>query len=100
MFYENSEMRNLFNEITLTEDDKWLTQNNLVKTHTFKRNGQEESIKYQINRNVFDGLYYTTLYGGEFDNLHGRGKTEEEALNSLKIRLFQLRDNKLNHDQF
>ena len=41
---------------------------------------------------MFIGLYIATLLGGEFDNVYGQGRTEEEALSSLKIRLFQLRN--------
>lgn len=49
-------------------------------------------MKYHLSRSVFTGLYYTTLLGGEFDNCHGQGRTEKEAVASLKIRVNQLRN--------
>ena len=41
--------------------------------------------------NIFTGLYYTTLLGGEFSNCHGQGRTPDEAVVSLRIRVNQLR---------
>lgn len=38
----------------------------------------------------FTNLYHTTLLGGEFDNCHGQGRTEDEAAISLRIRVIQL----------
>lgn len=52
-------------------------------------------MKYHIYRDVFTRLYYTTLLGGEFANCYGQGNTEDEAVTSLKIRVNQLRRNKL-----
>lgn len=46
---------------------------------------------YNIYKDIFTGLYYTTLLGGEFDNCHGQGTTEQGAVTSLKIRVNQLR---------
>ena len=53
-------------------------------------------MKYSIYRDVFTGLYTTLLLGGEFGNCQGEGKTAENAIASLKIRVAQLRrgDNK------
>lgn len=48
-------------------------------------------MQYHIFRDVFTGLYYTTLLGGEFANCHGQGSTEDGAVTSLKIRVNQLR---------
>jgi len=48
-------------------------------------------MEYSIWRDVFTGLYYTTLLGGEFANCHGQGSTPDEAVISLKIRVNQLR---------
>jgi len=48
-------------------------------------------LKYNIYRDVFTGLYYTTLLGGEFSNCHGQGSTASGAVDSLKIRVIQLR---------
>ena len=44
-----------------------------------------------IDYNVFTGLYYATLLGGEFANCYGQGKTPEDATSSLKLRVNQLR---------
>jgi hypothetical protein len=51
----------------------------------------KKEMLYSVYRDVFTGLTYTTLLGGEFANCHGQGKTEYEAVMSLKIRLNQLR---------
>jgi len=51
-----------------------------------------EDIKYNIHRDVFTGMYYALLLGGEFDNCYGQGVTEEEAFKSLKLRIIQLRN--------
>lgn len=48
-------------------------------------------LQYSIHRDVFTGLYYTLLLGGEFANCYGQGSTPEGALGSLKIRVYQLR---------
>jgi len=48
-------------------------------------------MKFSIYRDVFTGLYYTTLLGGEFANCHGQGSTPDSAITSLKIRVYQLR---------
>lgn len=48
-------------------------------------------MKYHIGYDVFIGLFVTTLLGGEFDNCHGQGKTQEEAVKSLVLRVSQLR---------
>jgi len=45
-----------------------------------------------IFRDVFTGLYYSTLLGGEFSNCQGQGNTKDEAIISLKIRVYQLRN--------
>jgi len=50
-------------------------------------------MEYSIYRDVFTGLYHTILLGGEFDNCHGQGSTEDSAVASLKIRVNQLRRN-------
>ena len=42
-------------------------------------------MNYSIWYNVFTGLHYTTLLGGEFANCHGQGSTPEGAVISLKI---------------
>jgi hypothetical protein len=48
-------------------------------------------MNYSIFHDVFTNLYYTTLLGGEFANCHGQGSTEDMAVASLKIRVYQLR---------
>ena len=55
-------------------------------------------MKYSIFREVFTGLYYSSLLGGEFSNCHGQGSTIDGAVASLKIRVNQLR-NKLKNKE-
>ena len=52
-------------------------------------------MKYSIYRDVFTGLYYATLLGGEFSNCYGQGSTEKDSVASLKIRVNQLRNAKI-----
>jgi hypothetical protein len=52
----------------------------------------DNSIKYIIDYNVFTGLFYAYLLGGEFSNCYGQGSTELFAIASLKIRVYQLRN--------
>ena len=47
-------------------------------------------MEYSIWQDVFTNLYYTTLLGGKFSNCHGQGRTPNEAIISLKIRIGQL----------
>lgn len=47
--------------------------------------------KYSIYYDVFTRSYHSILLGGEFSNCHGEGNTEDEAIRSLKIRVYQLR---------
>lgn len=49
-------------------------------------------IKYHLDYDIFNRLYIATLLGGEFDNTYGHGKTEENAVSSLKLRIIQLRN--------
>jgi len=49
-------------------------------------------MKCSIYRDVFTGLYHSTLLGGEFSNCHGQGTTSDESVTSLKIRVKQLRN--------
>jgi len=51
-------------------------------------------INYSVYRDVFTNKYYTTLLGGEFSNCHGQGRTEDEAVRGLKMRIYQLRRKK------
>jgi hypothetical protein len=44
-----------------------------------------------ITYNFFTGLYDSTLLGGEFANCHGQGSTPDDAVDSLKLRVNQLR---------
>lgn len=48
-------------------------------------------MQYSIYQDVFTGLFYTLLLGGEFANCYGQGNTPQEAIASLKIRINQLR---------
>ena len=49
-------------------------------------------MKYSIFFDIFKGMYYSTLLGGEFSNCHGQELTENGAVISLKIRVNQLRN--------
>lgn len=49
------------------------------------------TMKFSVSRDVFTGLYSTILLGGEFPNCHGQGATVEDAVLSLKVRVYQLR---------
>lgn len=49
-------------------------------------------MQYHLYRDVFTNLFYATLLGGEFSNCYGQGSTEQGAVNSLKIRVNQLRN--------
>ncbi len=49
-------------------------------------------MKANISYDVFTGLYYALLLGGEFSNCYGQGKTTDDAMSSLKIRVNQLRN--------
>lgn len=45
----------------------------------------EVKMKCHLHHSIWNGLYITTLLGGEFDNCHGQGKTPEGAVASLKL---------------
>ena len=64
----------------------------MATTFTLLRNGVEEQAQCDLYRDVFTRLFYSTLLGGEFANCHGQGGTEERAIASLKIRIYQLRN--------
>lgn len=42
-------------------------------------------LTYAVSWNVFTRLYTFDLLGGEFDNCYGQGRTQEQALNSLRF---------------
>jgi len=39
----------------------------------------------RIDKDLYTGLYISTLLGGKFDNCHGQGRTPEQALISFKL---------------
>lgn len=41
--------------------------------------------------NVFTGLFYAVLLGGEFSNCYGQGPTVDSCITSLAIRVKQFR---------
>ena len=47
-------------------------------------------IKFNIYQDVIDRMYYAMLLG-EFSNTYGQGETPDQAVTSLKIRVYQLR---------
>jgi hypothetical protein len=63
-----------------------------VRSYTWISGGKEHNIKYHLGYDLFSGMYTATLLGGEFDNTYGHGKTEKDAVESLKLRLIQLRN--------
>lgn len=52
---------------------------------------QADPIQFSVSADVFTGTHTAILLGGEFANCHGQGRTPEEAEQSLKIRVNQLR---------
>lgn len=50
-----------------------------------------DTIECHLYQDVFDGNYYATLLGGEFANCYGQGSSADEAVRSLKMRIYQLR---------
>lgn len=56
-----------------------------------------ETMRCVVNQDVFTGMYWATLLGGEFDNCCGRGDSEISAIRSLRIRIHQLRHKKYAH---
>ena len=52
----------------------------------------DETIKHTLYQDVFSGLFFAELLGGEFPNCYGQGSSPECAISSLKIRIYQLRN--------
>lgn len=48
-------------------------------------------IKCNVGYDPIYGKYVAWLLGAEFSNQYGQGNTVEEAIQSLKIRVYQLR---------
>ena len=63
-----------------------------VKTYTWSSNGKQNTLKYNLSHDIFQGRYTADLLGGEFSNVYGQGDTESDAVNSLKLRVIQLRN--------
>ena len=78
----------------LNEQNDFILNNDNVRNYTWISKGQEYSFKYHLGYDVFSGMYSATLLGGEFANTYGHGKTEKDAVESLKLRLIQLRNKK------
>jgi hypothetical protein len=75
-----------------SEDKDFILNNDNVKTYTWTSGGKEHTIKYHLSYDVFRGLYDANLLGGEFANTYVHGETEKDAVESLKLRLIQLRN--------
>ena len=56
-----------------------------------------ETITHTLYQDVFSGLFFAELLGGEFPNCYGHGSTSKDAILSLKIRIYQLRNKKNNN---
>lgn len=54
----------------------------------------KNNINCIVSGDVFTGLYYAYLLGGEFNNCYGQGNTSNESIISLKIRVNQLQNKK------
>lgn len=80
----------------VNEQTDFSLNNDNVKSYSWTSDGQEHQFKYHLGYDVFSGLYNATLLGGEFANTYGHGKTEENAVSSLKLRLIQLRNKRDN----
>ena len=95
---ENDKKVNNFIKTTfiefLNEQTDFILNNDTVKEYSWISNGKEYHIKYHLGYDVFTGLYSANLLGGEFNNVYGQGKTQEDAVSSLKLRLIQLRNKK------
>ena len=77
-----------------TENNDFILNNDNVKNYSWVSNGKNYNIKYHLGYDVFTHLYDATLLGGEFSNVYGQGETEQDAVDSLKLRLIQLRNKK------
>ena len=51
-------------------------------------------MKYSLHRDLLTDRVTATLLGGEFDNCHGQGDTEEAAIMSLKLTVNARRRNR------
>ncbi len=49
-------------------------------------------MNYTLSYEIFIGMHIACLLGGEFANCYGQGKTPEDAVDSLKLRVIQLRN--------
>jgi hypothetical protein len=49
-------------------------------------------IKARVYQDVISQIFYAELMGGEFSNCYGQGDTADQAIRSLKIRVYQLRN--------
>jgi hypothetical protein len=65
-------------------------ENNIFIHQWTDKNGSH-SIRYHLSYNVFTGLYYALLLGGEFPNMYGHGDTPDRAVESLKFTLVYFR---------
>lgn len=97
----NQDIKNMFDKVKNfkqfvyeSENNNFILNNDNVKTYTWTIDGKKHTIKYHLSRDIFKRLYDATLLGGEFANIYGQGKTEEDAVESLKLRVIQLRNKK------
>ena len=85
-------VKNFKQFVNESEDKDFILNNDNVKTYTWTSGGKEHTIKYHLSYDVFRGLYDANLLGGEFSNTYGHGETEKDAVESLKLRVIQLRN--------
>lgn len=62
--------------------------------YTWISRGVENYFECHVQYDAVNGMYYATLLGGEFANTYGSGVTPDGAVQSLKIRVIQLRNKK------
>ena len=93
-------IKNINKNKMIMENSDFILNNDNVKVSIWVHDGHEEILRYNLGYEQNIGLYVAHLIGGEFANTYGQGKTEEEAVTSLKIRLMQLRNknNAINED--
>lgn len=77
------------------EFDSHSTANIIIKMNSKLKNN--ETITHTLYQDVFSGLFFAELLGGEFPNCYGQGSTSKDAILSLKIRIYQLRNKKNNN---
>lgn len=64
----------------------------MINVYSWESRGVQYSFKYHLGYDIFQNLYFAYLLGGKYPNTYGVGSTEIHAVESLKLRLIQLRN--------